>query len=200
MRRRWLWIVVDVGAAVAVLFLVGSAAWRASSDARAAAVRALTEKPGGPAPAPKRPHLDRAYDLFRAQQWKESLVHFDAALELDPANAEATYFRGAARAQSGALDLALADFLRVMELDPDRIDAYRYADWILAQRGDWYGIVAHWDRYIERHPDSGEAWCERAGARKHGGDREAALADARRACDLGWAFCCAYVRRAAPAP
>lgn len=145
-------------------------------------------------------HLEHAYELHRAEKWEESLIYYDAALVLAPNDAEATYFRGVARAKAGKLDLALVDLLRAIELDPDRIEAYRYADWIQAQRGEWDAIIAQWTRYIERHPDSADAHCERAGARKRRGDMEAAVADAQEACRLGSDSCCRVVPSRAPSP
>jgi len=139
-------------------------------------------------------HLHRAYELHRAQKWEESLLYYDAALALEPDNAEAIYFRGEARAKTGRLELALVDFLRAIQLDPDRIDAYRYSAWVQAQRGEWEAIAAQWTRYIERHPNSGEAYCERARARRRSGDAGDALRDAEQACRLGSETCCSMAR------
>jgi tetratricopeptide (TPR) repeat protein len=162
---------------------------------RAAAPVAVSAAPARPArPREAAQHLERAYSLYEARQWKESLLYFDAALTLAPDDGEALLFRGIARRHQGELDLALADFQRAMELDPDRLDAYRQADWIQGRRGDFDSVIAQWTRYIERHPQSGEAHCERAGAWKWRGSRDQALADAAEACRLGHAPCCGLTR------
>jgi tetratricopeptide (TPR) repeat protein len=111
---------------------------------------------------------------------------------------QAAYLRGVERAQAGQDALALEEFKAAIARDPDHLEAYRYAGWIQLKLRDWDGAVSHWTRYLERHPDSGRAFCERGGARYRRGDREDALADARRACELGWTPCCAVGRSAPP--
>ena len=74
---------------------------------------------------------------------------------------------------------------RRFRLDPRHFESYRNVDWLLAQRGDWDGVITHWTRYIELEPLNGQAYLERGGAYHRKGDQRAALADADKACGLG---------------
>jgi tetratricopeptide (TPR) repeat protein len=112
------------------------------------------------------------------------------ALQLDPDNAEALYWRGRVYLRMDDRTRALADFEAAVRVDPRHFEAYRNIDWILAQRGEWDAIIGHWTRYIELEPLNGQAYLERGGAYNRKGDRPTALADARKACDLGTPKAC----------
>jgi hypothetical protein len=51
-----------------------------------------------------------------------------------------------------------------------------------------------WTDYLARKPDDGAAYLERAGAERRNGDTTQAIADVRRACELGNAHACRIAR------
>jgi tetratricopeptide (TPR) repeat protein len=68
------------------------------------------------------------------------------------------------------------------------------ADAVLAQRGDWDGIIQRWSTYLGTQPNDGRAYLERAGAWRQKGDMQAARADIERACTLSDTRACAIAQ------
>jgi tetratricopeptide (TPR) repeat protein len=148
-------------------------------------------------------HDEAETAVHQAYQLLEMTKDIDAAIarctwaiQLAPDSAEAFYWRGRAYLQRDDRPHALHDFEDAVRLDPRHIEAFRNIDWLLAQRGDWNEIIRYWTRYIDLEPLSGQAYLERGGAYHRKGDREAGLADARRACGLGVQQGCEIVQHA----
>lgn len=80
---------------------------------------------------------------------------------------------------------ASSDLETAIELDPSNIDYYRLMDWILAKQSNWEAIIIFWNKYLNLNPNDDMAYLERGGAYFHKGDLAAAVADAKRAADLG---------------
>ena len=62
-------------------------------------------------------------------------------------------------------------------------------------RREWDTIIERWTQYIQAGPEDGRAYMERGGAHHHKGDRQAALQDLARACELGTSEACGWVER-----
>ena len=142
--------------------------------------------------------VHQAYQLLETTKDVDgAIARYTWAIQLSPANAEALYWRGRAYLL-GKNDRgrALADFESAIQLDPRHFESYRNVDWLLAQRGDWDGVITHWTRYIELEPLNGQAYLERGGAYHRKGDERAALADAHKACELGAPRACELVGHA----
>jgi tetratricopeptide (TPR) repeat protein len=92
------------------------------------------------------------------------------------------------------LERAQDDFQRAVALDPTHLESFRNLDWLLAREGRWDQIIAMWTEYLARKPDDGVAWLERAGAARHKGEMTQAIADVRRACELGNERACTIVQ------
>jgi len=137
-----------------------------------------------------REHLNRGHEFYTQGQLDHALAEYDAALAVDPNNAETLYYRGITLIKKGAHEDALATLERSIQLDPIRLEAYLNVDWILAKRGDWDRIIGHWSRLIALQPDNARAYYERGGSYFHKGDRESALRDADTACRLGYQEAC----------
>lgn len=125
----------------------------------------------------------------------EAVALFTQAIQLDPASAEAYYQRAAVYARRGSYEEAKADLKRVIKLDPRHFESHRLIDWLLARHGAWDEIIAYWDRFIALEPNSAPAYLERAGAYRHRGDMQRALADLDKACGLDNQQACAIQRR-----
>lgn len=97
---------------------------------------------------------------------------------------------GDARPLGGVTEDALVE-LKLRAADaPDDFDLRLRLDGALAARRRFEDIVAMWDEFIVAHPDHARAWQERGGAKWHAGDREGAIADTDRACELGSRAAC----------
>jgi Tfp pilus assembly protein PilF len=108
------------------------------------------------------------------------------------------FWRARAYIEQRKLDLARTDLEDAIRADPRAIESYRTLDWLLARQQRWDEIIAHWDAYIALEPLSGDAYLERAETHYHNGNRPAALADAKRACELGVEKGCQLSRRGLP--
>ena len=150
----------------------------------------LLRQRGGKILHAARDHLQRGYEFYTQGQLDQALAEYDAALAVDPNNAETLYYRGVALIKKGAHEDALAALEHSIQLDPTRLEAYLNVDWILAKRGEWDRIIAHWSRLIELQPDNARAYYERGGSYFHKGDRPSAVRDAETACRLGHQEAC----------
>ncbi|MFI8952375.1 tetratricopeptide repeat protein [Streptomyces sp. NPDC053750] len=119
-----------------------------------------------------------------AERSGEALADFDAAVSLDPENAEARYARGLAHRDADRYDQALADFGEAMRVDPED-------PWPVVFRGqthlwqeDWERALADFDHAIELDQGLGLTWYLRAHAYASTGDHERALADLDRSIQV----------------
>jgi tetratricopeptide (TPR) repeat protein len=166
----------------------------ANVEAAAATVAAPAQQSGG-----FREHLEAANEVFRRNDFAAALLEYDKAVELDPAQPDAYYWRGAATARMGQTDRALADLNECIRLDPRRLEAYQYVDSILSARGGWDQIIASWTRLIDLEPENAKAYVERGGAYFHKGDRASAMRDAEKSCTLGNPEGCRVFAKYSPA-
>jgi tetratricopeptide (TPR) repeat protein len=140
------------------------------------------------------------FDLARAGRLDEAIRRYTWADWIAPAQTEALYWRGRAEIQKNDPELALEDFEESIRRNPRHFQSYVNLDWLLAQKGEWDSIIHRWDAFIELDPLNGDAYLERGGAYHRKGDAPAALADARKACDLGNRKGCEIVGRASRRP
>lgn len=78
---------------------------------------------------------------------------------------------------------------------PNDFRAHQALDYALARQGKFPAVVAMWNGYLARNPKDGRAYLERGGAYHQLGDAAASHADAKRACDLGFAEGCVEASR-----
>jgi tetratricopeptide (TPR) repeat protein len=127
----------------------------------------------------------RGYDSAKVRQSADAIDHFDAALRLNPDDADIFYRKSKALSNQFKYDLALVEIKKAIELDPSNYGYYSFIDWILAKRKDWDQIIGYWDQYIARVTDDSRAYLERGGAYLHKGDIRSAVSNAKIAADMG---------------
>jgi tetratricopeptide (TPR) repeat protein len=133
-----------------------------------------------------RVYVNQAYHHYKAGRFAEALSVLNDGLAHDPsAPAEAYYWRGIVYEKMNRYDRALADFEEAVKLDPNHFDAHLQIDWLYARQHKWDAILPHWSRFLDLNPSHARAYLERGGAYYHKGDLNRALADTRRACELG---------------
>jgi tetratricopeptide (TPR) repeat protein len=126
----------------------------------------------------------------------ESIEQLTHRLNTNNGRNQVTYYwRGRAYLKAGDNDNALADFEQSIQLDPTFYDSYLNIDFILARRGDWTGVVDHWNAYLLRKPSDAKAIFERAGALHHGGREAESQADVKKACELGLQAACSQLKK-----
>lgn len=125
------------------------------------------------------------YTSSDRRSYKQALEYFNAALHVEPKNADAYYYRARALIGQNKRDMALGDLKMAINLKPGEFGYYQLIDWLLSKRARWDQIIQYWTRYIKLNPDDGRAYVERGGAYFHKGDMRSAVHNAKIAADLG---------------
>lgn len=116
------------------------------------------------------------------------------ALDFDPRAARVRFLLAHTLIKQNRLPEAESEARGAIALAPKEFDYTLLLDWLLAQRQDWNGIVAAWTDFLRLEPRHGKAYMERAGARRRNMKQTEAIADLKKACELGVAEACALVR------
>ncbi len=125
------------------------------------------------------------YNFYKKGDFNNAIAEYTKAVDIDPNNNEAYYYRGRAYVKTGEDEKALSDFIQSIELDPHHFESYRNLDWVLAKQSKWDTIINYWNEFIQLESDHAQAYLERGGAYYHQGNWVAALKDAKQSCSLG---------------
>ena len=125
------------------------------------------------------------FDQYKEKNYEQAIALYTWAIKIKPDYAESYYWRGQAYAYQRNLESALKDYEQSIKLDPNHFESYHSLDWVLCHSKQWDRIIDNWNRYIELNPEDGRAYRERGGAYYHKGDIKAAMADAKKAGELG---------------
>jgi tetratricopeptide (TPR) repeat protein len=125
-------------------------------------------------------------------EWREYMQKQMAAVAAD--GTDGHYSRGHQQLRAGNQKAALAAFEQAVRRDPAHFDAILSIDQLLAPRREWDAIIGYWTTYLTHRPDDARAYLERAGANRWKGDMTAALADMKKACELGSEKACGVVK------
>lgn len=112
--------------------------------------------------------------------------YFDIAVALVPDDADMRKRQTWNAGLIGPEELA-----RRVAAAPDDYELRLLLDHALAKTRRFAEVVASWDEYLRLNPDDARAHRERGGAKWHLGQRDDALGDTQRACDLGEPKACA---------
>ena len=139
--------------------------------------------------------------LWEADQHKKAGRRVDAirvldlAAELAPGDRRVTGNRAwAILGDAGSPD-AIDQLEAAAKAAPDDFAAHQQLDYALAKQRRFPRVVEMWSEYLGAHPNDAHAYYERGGAYFNLGKRAEALADARKACDLGLSEACAQVKQ-----
>lgn len=198
---RWVAIVVFVILGCGGFFALGGyaafEAWRVGQVAGAGpgggAGGAPAEAPPPVAAGPS-PSCAEGTAAFASKDYERAATLLDVCLEADPDDVEARLLRGRAWAVTGHYARADADLARVMPLRPDSAEGWEAWVYARGNNGDDRGAVTACDQWLE-HGGGARALRMRADARWRLGEAEAAVADARTACEQGDADACTLQER-----
>jgi thioredoxin-like negative regulator of GroEL len=120
----------------------------------------------------------------------------DRAIEMNPQNAEAYFWRGEAEAKAGELGKAVGNFKRALELQPERKDALFALANIYGRNREYDEAITYLTRAIRVDPDyaHGTAFAQRGYNYQMKGDLDAAKADFAEACKRGTTGACAQAQ------
>ncbi len=138
--------------------------------------------------------LNQGHKAFKRTP-EQAVAWYGRAIEMKPEYQEAYYWRGIASWKMNNADLAYSNFEQAIRLDPHDFKSYKMMDDLLASQQRWDEIIEHWNGYLGLEPNNGDAYLERAGANRHKGDMQSALADLRSACNLGNKQACGILKQ-----
>jgi len=125
-----------------------------------------------------------------------ALARYDLALEANPRNADAYYWRGRVYLKLKQPERARADFENAIKCDPHMFVAYHDLDnYVLMPQRKWDEILPLWNQFLLLEPRNADAHLERAGTYHYKGDSRSANEDLHQACVLGSRRACDIERR-----
>lgn len=106
----------------------------------------------------------RSAGHLRLQNYDAAVADADAAIELDPAYADAWYYRGYAHVEAGRIDEARRDFDKAVELGLNPGAAFRARGRLKFLTGDFAGGYDDFSAILDADPQDAEAWRLRGAA------------------------------------
>lgn len=140
-------------------------------------------------------HAAKAFAFFRQEDFKGAAAEYTQAVAANPRDPELRYWNAVTLDNAGEQQQAIDELRTAIDLNPTHIAAYEYLDSILHRRRAWDTIIVTWTRLIQTQPQNGMAYYFRAGGYWKKNDRAAALADERKACDLGYHDACKLLKQ-----
>jgi tetratricopeptide (TPR) repeat protein len=135
-------------------------------------------------------HVRKGYDHYKANRQKQAIEELSQAIEIDPQNAKAYFWRARAFIRLGQFDNAIADLNEVVELNPRYSPAYDNLGWLLMRRNKYDESLIYLNKSIELKPDNGWAHYMRSRIFFKKGDLQNALENAKTACKLDYKDAC----------
>jgi tetratricopeptide (TPR) repeat protein len=131
-------------------------------------------------------YLVKGYRLHRQKNYREALAELNKAIEIDPKNAEAYYWRGRTLVSLERPDQGVDDFKAAVKFMPDYAEAYDQLGWLASARGQVDEGIAYLTKSIELKPENAWAFYNRSKMFFSKGDVASAVRDADKACSLGY--------------
>ena len=130
-------------------------------------------------------HLRQGYNYYKENRLKEALATFSLAIETNPQNFEAWFWRARTYIRMDQFDNAITDLNRVVEINPGYGPAYDNLGWLFMRRNKFDESLSHLNKSIELKPDNGWAHYMRGRVYFNKGDLQKAFENANTACQLG---------------
>jgi tetratricopeptide (TPR) repeat protein len=136
------------------------------------------------------------FDKLKRGDTAGARADLDRAIEMNPRNADAYFWRGEADAKAGEMGKAVGNLKRALELEPERKDALFALASIYGGNREYDEAIKYLTRAIRVDPDyaQGTAFAQRGTSYKMKGDMDAAKADFAEACKRGTASACAQAQ------
>ena len=133
-----------------------------------------------------RKHLRSGHSLYRKKIYRKALQEFGKAIELDPDNYRAYFWRGRVHIKTNRLKEATADFQKVIDLKPDYGEAYDNLGWIHLKLEEYDRSINYLSRSLELKPNDGWTHYTRGRCYYKKGNLHKALHDIKTSCSLGY--------------
>lgn len=139
--------------------------------------------------------------LARLNRHSEAVTAYSQVIALNPKNAEAWKNRGVSQAQVGHFVEALDDLDRAAALSPEDPWVFNRRGMVKFCQGKYQEAVADFTRAIRVGPDQPLAYFFRGNVYLHHlHQKDKAMADYRRGCELGHSLCCNELEKLQPRP
>jgi tetratricopeptide (TPR) repeat protein len=136
---------------------------------------------------PKTPAgLTPAHNYYKQKNFDKAIEAYSDYLRLHPKEYQAFYWRGRAYAEKKQNDRAVADLKTVIELKKDEAPAYEWLGWLAIKEQKYDEAIPYLSRAIELRPDQAWGYYQRGRCYYKKNDREQALRDVKKSCDLGY--------------
>lgn len=142
-----------------------------------------------------RRHLNKGYDYYKNNRLKKALEKLSLAIESDPQNYEAYFWRARTYIRMGQFDNAIADLNQVVDINPRYSPAYDNLGWLFMRRNKFDESLILLSKSIELKPDNGWAHYMRGRVFFNKGDLQKAYENANTACKLGYKDGCRDAKR-----
>jgi len=135
-------------------------------------------------------HVRQGYDHYKENRIEKAIDELSQAIEIEPQNFEAHFWRARAFMRKGQFESAIGDFKKVLDLNPGYIPAYDNLGWLFMRRNEYDQSLSYLNRSIELKPENGWAHYMRSRIFFKQGDLKNALENAQTACKLDYKDAC----------
>ena len=104
----------------------------------------------GPNPEKSRKYLDKGIDYLYTSQFDEAIGFLDKAIEYDPNNYEAYFYRGCAYSNNFNQVKAFADWNKAIEIKPDYPDPY-FNIGLIYRRNNDHAMACYFFKQAEKY-------------------------------------------------
>ncbi|WP_394821779.1 tetratricopeptide repeat protein [Pendulispora albinea] len=126
-----------------------------------------------------------ARQLEKAGQRERALDVMDLARALGPMDPTVQYHQAHISLADATTPERIAAVRARAKQNPGDYRALEQLYYALSRQGEWGELPTLWSAYIAIHPEDGRGFMKRATAYRELGKKDEALADAKRACELG---------------
>ena len=123
-------------------------------------------------------HAASARDRAEKQQWYDkAVVHYTAAIDLNPEFTEAYTNRGVAYGNKGEFDRAIQDYDTAIDLNPQNAESYNNRGITYADKDKFDRAIQDYDTAIDLNPELADAYTNRGNAYGKIGELDTAIQD-----------------------
>lgn len=140
-------------------------------------------------------HVRKGYKHYKNNRLKEALQELSLAIETNPENSEAYFWRARTYIRLEQYDDAIVDLQTVVYLKPRYSPAYDNLGWLFMRRNAYDESLSNLNKSIELKPDNGWAYYMRGRVFFNKGDFQKAFENAETACKLGYKDGCRDAKR-----
>jgi len=138
-------------------------------------------------------YFNRGSAYAESKKYDEAIEDYNKYIRMKPQDPEGYITRGRVLGSKGENDEAISDYNKALELNPNMQDEIYYKLWIvynnrgvsLAKEDKHSEAVADFSKAIQLNPNDGQSYYNRSRSWLHLGDKEKAITDMKKACDLG---------------